>query len=105
MMKLSQSRLLRGAVFTGLAMAFAGAMVPAKAQWGDSRDWRWREHERREAEWRRHHEWERRWDHDYWRYPSRPYAYAPPRVYVPPPPVYYEPAPPPGVSFMFGFHN
>ncbi len=103
-MKLSKSRLLRGAVFTGLLMSFAAAMAPAKADpWDrdDYRDHRWREHERREAAWRRHHEWERRWDHGYWRYhePRRVY------VYDPPPPVYYEPAPPPGVSFSFGFRD
>jgi hypothetical protein len=100
MMKLSKSRLLRSAVITGLLMAFAGAMVPAKADWDDHDSPRWREHERREAEWRRHHEWERRWDHAYWR-DDHPRAY----VYEPPPPVYYQPAPPPGVSFMFGIRN
>ena len=98
-MKLSKSRLLRGAVFTGLLMAFAGAMVPAKADWDDHHDGRWREHERSEAEWRRHHEYERHWDHDYWRDHRRVEVYDPP-------PVYYRSAPPPpGVSFMFGVRN
>lgn len=100
MLKLLKSRLLRGAVFTGLLMAFAAPMVPAKADWYDHDEgWRWREHERREAEWRRHHEYERHWDHDYWRDHRRVY------VYEPPPPVYYHPEPPPGVSFMFGVRN